>query len=129
MQYTFSRDEKLKSRKLIEQLFSTKSFVQNTTIRIYYKELSADCAFRAQFAFVVSKRIFPLATDRNRIKRLMRESVRLQKPELYEQLQEKKVILLFSFHQKRMATFSEIDMAIKKLLPALLTGISATDAP
>jgi ribonuclease P protein component len=77
-----------------------------------------DCAFRAQFAFAVPKKIFQHATDRNKIKRLMRESVRLQKHLFSESLQknDKQIILLLSYHAKSIYTFSEIDEAIKILL-------------
>jgi ribonuclease P protein component len=77
-----------------------------------------NCAFQAQFAFAVSKKIFPLAKDRNRIKRLMRESVRLQKPAFNQLLQEKnkQLILLLSYHKKMMRDFKEVDESVTKLL-------------
>ncbi|HUM53292.1 MAG TPA: ribonuclease P protein component, partial [Chitinophagales bacterium] len=86
----------------MDELFSYKTFVQNSKVRIYYKSIELNCAFQAQFAFAVSKKIFPLAKDRNRIKRLMRESMRLQKPAFYQLLQEKnkQLILLLSYHSK-----------------------------
>ena len=84
-----------------------------------------NCAFPAQFAFVVSKKIFPLAKDRNRIKRLMRESVRLQKPAFYQILQEKnkQLILLLSYHSKKISTLKEIDESITKLINKVLNEL------
>lgn len=84
-----------------------------------------NCAFPAQFAFAVSKKIFPLAKDRNRIKRLMRESVRLQKPAFYQILQEKnkQLILLLSYHSKKMSNLKEIDESITKLLNKVLNEL------
>ncbi len=84
-----------------------------------------NCAFPAQFAFAVSKKIFPLAKDRNRIKRLMRESVRLQKPAFYKILQEKnkQLILLLSYHSKKMSNLKEIDESITKLLNKVLNEL------
>ena len=77
-----------------------------------------DCAFQAQFAFAAPKKIFPHAVDRNRLKRLMRESVRLQKPDFYQSLQEKnkQLILLLSYHSKRICDYKEVDEAVAKLL-------------
>ena len=84
-----------------------------------------NCAFPAQFAFAVSKKIFPLAKDRNSIKRLMRESVRLQKPAFYQILQEKnkQLILLLSYHSKKMSNLKEIDESITKLINKVLNEL------
>lgn len=84
-----------------------------------------NCAFPAQFAFAVSKKIFPLAKDRNSIKRLMRESVRLQKPAFYQILQEKnkQLILLLSYHSKKISTLKEIDESITKLINKVLNEL------
>ncbi|MFN8283056.1 MAG: ribonuclease P protein component [Chitinophagales bacterium] len=122
MRFTFSKDERLKSKKLIDELFSDKTFVQNSTLRIYYKPIKLNCAFQAQFAFAVSKKLFPLAKDRNRIKRLMRESVRLQKPDFYNALTEKnkQLILLLSYHSKIMSDFKTVDESVKKLLNKII---------
>ena len=85
-----------------------------------------NCAFPAQFAFAAPKKIFPNAVDRNRLKRLMRESVRLQKPEFYKDLQEKnkQVVLLLSYHAKTVADFKTVDDAVTKLLKKVLGELS-----
>ena len=84
-----------------------------------------NCAFPAQFAFAVSKKLFPNAPDRNRLKRLMRESVRLQKNELYKLLQEKnkQVVLLLSYQAKTIADFKTIDAVVTQLLSKLLVNL------
>lgn len=77
---TFDTGERLKSRKTIDELFRRKSFVSTPGFRLYYMEQEQGATtFPAQYAFAVSKKHFPHAPDRNRIKRLMREAVRLQK--------------------------------------------------
>ena len=125
MRLTFSKDERLKSKKLIDELFREKAFVQNSVLRIYYKKVVTDCAFQAQFAFNAPKKLFANAVDRNRIKRLMRESVRLQKPNFYTLLQEKnsQLILLLSYHAKEIKNFSEIDEAVTKLLSKIVNEL------
>lgn len=87
--------------------------------------MSLDCAFPAQFAFSAPKKSFSNATDRNRLKRLMRESVRLQKPEFYKSLQEKnkEVVLLLSYHAKSIADFKTVDVAVTQLLKKLLNEL------
>ena len=84
-----------------------------------------NCAFPAQFAFAVSKKLFPDAPDRNRLKRLMRESVRLQKPEFYKVLQEKNknIALLLSYHAKSITDFKTVDDAVTLLLNKLISEL------
>ncbi len=84
-----------------------------------------NCAFPAQFAFAVSKKLFPDAPDRNRLKRLMRESVRLQKPEFYKVLQEKNknIALLLSYHAKSITDFKTVDANVKQLLKMVLEAM------
>jgi ribonuclease P protein component len=85
--YTLGKAEKLKSTKTIEQLFKEgKSFsvVPFRVIYLFKKEEPR----QLQTAFSVSKRYFKKATDRNRIKRLMREAWRLQKDKLVEMVKE-----------------------------------------
>ncbi|MEZ5053512.1 MAG: ribonuclease P protein component [Chitinophagales bacterium] len=124
--FSFVKEERLKSKKLIDSLFSQKTFVQNSTIRIYYQCVAVNCAFPAQFAFVASKRIFPNAVDRNRIKRLMRESIRLQKPDFYTTISDmdKTVILLLNYQAKEIKTYAEIYQAIESLLAKLCKKIN-----
>jgi ribonuclease P protein component len=81
-----------------------------------------NCTFPAQFAFAAPKKIFPHAVDRNRLKRLMRESVRLQKNDFYQSLQEKnkQIIVLLSYQSKTMADFKTVDDAVTKLLEKMI---------
>lgn len=74
--------------------------------------------YPAQFAFSVSKKLFPNATDRNRLKRLMRESVRHLKPEFYKVLREKnkQYVLLLSYQSRKTAGLQEINSAVHQLL-------------
>jgi len=96
--------------------------VQNSILRIYFKQVELNCAFQAQFAFAAPKKLFPHAVDRNRLKRLMRESVRLQKPIFYQSLQDKNkhIVLLLSYHSKEIHDFKEVDEAVTKLLKKVI---------
>lgn len=81
-QFTLQKEERLKSRKRIEQLFNEgKSFAQ-PPFRIYYL-LSAITESNKQvileFGAGVSSKNFKKAVDRNRVKRILRETYRVQK--------------------------------------------------
>ena len=83
MNQNYSKTAKLKSKKLIEQLFEEGRSVKAFPLRMVYVEtpLPFD-GIHVQAGVSVSKRNHKLAVTRNRIKRLLRESYRLEKSRL-----------------------------------------------
>jgi ribonuclease P protein component len=75
---TFKKEEKLKSRKLIEVLFKQGTSFSIFPLRVLYF-FSEENIAPLQTGFAVSGKHFKNAVDRNRVKRLMREAYRLQK--------------------------------------------------
>lgn len=85
--FHFSRSERLKSRKVIGQLFTEgQSFAVFPLRLVYVKGALPEGESPVKVAFSVSKRHFKSAVNRNRIKRQMREAYRLQKNILLERL-------------------------------------------
>ncbi|HET9824198.1 MAG TPA: ribonuclease P protein component [Chitinophagaceae bacterium] len=83
--YTLGKNERLKSRKQIEELFSEGKKISIFPISVYYLSnalTTDDSHFTTQMGVGVSGRNFKRAVDRNRVKRLMREAYRLQKQDL-----------------------------------------------
>ncbi len=124
-QFTFGKDERLKSRKQIEQLFSEgKKFVA-TPFRIYFivngESSMVNGGNWLQFGVGVSSKNFKKAVDRNRIKRLTKEAWRLQKNELKKKLKvdNKQVNVFFIYTGKGLPDFETIKdkvaVALKKL--------------
>ena len=66
----------------------------------------------------VSKKKFKRAVDRNRIKRLMREAWRLEKPALENRLltDEKQRAIVFIFVGNELPEFEEVQSAIASLV-------------
>lgn len=93
--FTFKKEEKLKSRKLIGELFKYGVSFSNFPFRILYI-FQEENITHLQTGFTVSGKYFKKAVDRNRIKRLMREAYRLQKNTLTDTLQK---------HNRFMAVF------------------------
>mgnify|MGYP000707244516 FL=1 len=93
MRNTFSKEEKLKSRKQIALLFEKGDSIKQFPIRIKYLKLS-DLGIPPKIAFSVPKRNFKLAVDRIRIKRLLRESYRKNKETLYHGLSGEYILMI-----------------------------------
>ena len=85
--YFYRKKDKLKSRKVIEQLFSKGNSFSNFPFKILWLRENKTTAL--QTGIGVSSKHFKKAVDRNRIKRIMREAYRLQKAKLQIHLQEK----------------------------------------
>lgn len=79
LKFTFNKKDKLKSKKLIEQLFSEGHTVSVYPLRLVYLKTAFDDGVLTKTGVSVSKRHFKKAVDRNRIKRLLREVYRLNK--------------------------------------------------
>lgn len=115
--YTFKKEERLKSRKAIEQLFDQGKSFSIFPFRVLW-QFKETPNFILQSGFAVSTKHFKNAVDRNRIKRLMREAYRLQKNELREQLkkQKKQLAVFFIYTGNELPDY---DLVFKKTNSAL----------
>ena len=120
-QFTLNKAERLKRRKIIEQLFSEGRAVTAFPIRVQYKMVE-QLAVPLQAGFSVSSRNFKRAVDRNRIKRVMREAYRLQKLPLEQALQTKQqqLALFLIYTGKELPEYAlvkeKVEVVLKKLL-------------
>ena len=87
-------------------------------VKITFLETPVNLQFPAQAMFIVPKRQFKKAHDRNKLKRRMREAYRLNKGDFYKHLNSmnKKIILAFIFVGKKIEEYPIIEQAIIKQL-------------
>lgn len=115
MSFTFPKKEKLKSPKLIEQLFAEGQSITRFPLRLLYLETQLPRETQVQAAVTVSRRSFRNAVDRNRIKRLMRESYRHNKALVFNNI-EGRFAFLFLYLGKEIPTFKEMECSMQSLL-------------
>ena len=88
MRATFRKHERLIGRDLVKRVATTGKTVRMHPFRLTGLLLPLDTTAPAQVAFAIPKRHVRLATQRNRMRRLMRETYRLEKHRWYELLRE-----------------------------------------
>lgn len=122
---TLGKKERLKSQKLIEQLFSEGNKFSVTTFRIFYL-YKEEKKMSLQFGVGVSSRNFKKSVDRNRIKRMTREAYRLQKSVLQNTLKEKmgELNLFVIYTGKEIPAYPEVYTRINKVLDKLYSIIN-----
>lgn len=114
--YTFSKEERLCSKRLIALLFSKGSSFNVYPLRFVYHTPQDAPLGQPQVLISVSKRYFKRATDRNRLKRQIREAYRLNKHILYQNPQQVPQLLGVLYIGKEKKSFDSIQ---KKLISGL----------
>lgn len=120
-QFTLGKQERLKSRKIIELLFSEGKKFMLSPLRVFYlfDEMKNS---PLQFGVGVSTKNFKKAVDRNRIKRIIREACRLQKLPLQEKIKEKnlRLYLFFIYTAKELTDYKfiydKMGLVLQKLM-------------
>lgn len=115
MGLSFPKKEKLKSKKLIEQLFADGRSVSNFPIKLIFLKTELPFDVPIQAGITVPKKNFKSAVKRNRIKRLMRESYRLNKGLVFNN-SKGTFAFLFLYLGKEMPNYSLIDRNLKAAL-------------
>ncbi len=126
-QFTLHKKERLKSRKALEQLFSSgKSFVI-APYRIIYHPAESGLLFTVG----VSTRNFKKAVDRNRIKRQTREAYRLQNIPLKEWLasHDSGLHLFFMYTAREKQDFQMLKASVQKIIAKLIKSLHESIPP
>ena len=123
MSFTYPQQEKLKSKKLIEKLFTEGKSVSAYPLRMVYLPTSHNEDVLAKTGVSVSKRNFKKAPDRNRIKRLLREAYRLNKAEYFNNLTEQHAFMIL-YIGKEKPTFVQVETKMKQVFEKFSNKIS-----
>jgi len=113
--YRFPKKERLSRKKLWEAVFEKGTRIKAFPLMLCYLPAPLPEEVSVQAGFAVPKRSFKKAVDRNRIKRLMREAYRLEKPGIFNNMQGK-YAFVFLYLGKKPADFKTVSQAMKAVL-------------
>ncbi len=122
MRCTFNKQEKLKSKKLIEQLFAEGKSISTYPLKLLYLKVDHENDCTLQAGVSVPKRKFKSAVSRNRIKRLLREAYRKHKHIIYENCSDK-YIFMFLYIDENEQNYVFIEEKMTNLLQKFLKRI------
>lgn len=112
MNFTYPKNEKLKSKITIDLLFSKGKSVSKYPLRLVYTEsdygIDESSEQKIKIGVSVSKKHFKNAVDRNYFKRVLRETYRLNKHLLIDNL-DKRYAFMFFYQTKDRLTYEEIN--------------------
>lgn len=127
MNFTYPKNEKLKSKTTIGLLFSDGKSVTKYPLRLVYYSGSMDNSESQNFetgqnikmGVSVSKKHFKKAVDRNYFKRVLRETYRLNKHLLLDNLEKPHAFMLF-YQSKERLSYKEINTKTIQLFEKFL---------
>jgi len=123
MNFKYPKNEHLKSKTTIGLLFSEGKSVSKYPLRLVYRAGDTNQEEKIKFGVSVSKKYFKKAVDRNYFKRVLRETYRLNKYLLWDNLEHPYSIMFF-YQTKDRLTYEEINTKTVQLFEKFLIEIS-----
>jgi ribonuclease P protein component len=123
MDFSYPKAEKLKSKSLIDLLFTEGKSVGKYPLRLVYVPCDFEEDVPLKMGVSVSKKHFKKAVDRNYFKRVLRECYRLNKAQLIDTL-DKKYCFMFFYQTSDKLSYQEIEQKTKQLFEKFSKTIS-----
>ena len=118
MNYKLGKKNKLKKKNEINKLFKTGKSYKISFLRIIFTKLNnPDKDFNFKCGVIVSKKNIKKSVNRNKIKRILRESIRLNRKIIQNQ---KNMIFMLIFESKKIKNFKEIQIKYLKILKKII---------
>ena len=111
------KENRLKARKAFSATYNNKNVVSDNLIVLYAGKIKDDKNCPTRVGFVVSKKIYKRAVIRNKIKRLLRENIRLIiKYEKFKPLNNYQSLIFIAKEEIIGKNFTQIEKSILILL-------------
>lgn len=122
MKNTYPKHEKLKSKTTIDLLFADGKSVSKYPLRLVFAPIALENDEQIKMGVSVSKKYFKKAVDRNYFKRVLRETYRLNKHLLLDNM-DKPYALMFFYQTKDRLTYQEINEKTALLFEKFIAAI------
>lgn len=123
MRFKYTKKDKLKSKKVIDHLFTEGKSISVYPLRLVYLKTEYEDNSIIKTGVSVSKRLHKTAVARNRIKRLLREAYRLNKPLFFNNSSTSYAFMIL-YLSKDGTTFEELNTKMKLLFEKFLDKTS-----
>jgi ribonuclease P protein component len=123
--FSFPKSSRLKSSLLIKDIVRQRDAVFSFPIKCFYSIETSEGQELPKVAFLVSKKRFRHAVDRNRVKRLFREAYRLHHREL-ELPENARLNLCWMFVGNELPAYSQVEDAAQHIFKELQSTLNPT---
>ncbi len=123
MNFTYPKNERLKSKTTIGLLFSEGKSVSKYPLRLVYRQAEEAYQGNTKVGVSVSKKYFKKAVDRNYFKRVLRETYRLNKHLLLNNLDQPYSFMIF-YQSKDRLSYEEINTKTIQLFEKFVLQIN-----
>ena len=114
MDFSYPKTEKLKSKKIIDLLFSEGKSVSKYPLRLVFVKHDFEEDVPLKIGVSVSKKYFKNAVNRNYFKRVLRETYRLNKQLLIDNV-DVKYCFMFFYQTNEKLSYQEINIKTVQL--------------
>jgi ribonuclease P protein component len=124
---TFTKAERLSSKKALEQLFEKGMSLSVNPVQIIWRLTEREYPFPAQMAVAVPKKNFKLAVTRNLLKRRIREAYRKNKNLIYDKLEGRgiRADLIIIYKGLEIYDYQTIEKAVSDSLKKLANKVTS----
>lgn len=122
--FSLKKAERLSSKKCIDKLFAEGDSILQYPLKMVFLKTELQTKYPVQAGFTTSKKNFKRAVARNRIKRVLRETYRLNKHLVYNELEQEQLALFVIFIGKELPKYDIVEGAMKKGLSKIIKKIS-----
>tara|TARA_B100000900_G_scaffold278855_1_gene238482 strand:+ start:193 stop:573 length:381 start_codon:yes stop_codon:yes gene_type:complete len=126
MSQAFYKSERLKSKIVFSNLMNAGHSVKKYPLVLIWQKVETEQEFPIRIAFSVSKKRFPLAVDRNEIKRKISELYRLKKAKWYKQLNDNYAALLVYTSKEKMKSI-ELETKLIQIFERFISEVEPTN--
>lgn len=129
MKQTLKKQERLYSKKQIQQLFTDGKSLFVYPFKVIYKEVTHNSDYPVQIVTSVSRQKFKSAVKRNRVKRLIREAYRKNKSIIYgvENSRGGTLLIAFIYVADTIMDYRQLEKKIILILQRLKSKYEKSD--